>query len=495
MEHENNENNRVPDRKSLSNWELERKVARAVAEHKLAVPGDTVVVAVSGGPDSVALLHLLAALAGEFGIRLVVAHLNHRFRGAESDAEAAFVAALAAELALPCESAAVDVPALIAASGDNTQAAAREARYAFLHEAAARHGASRVALAHHADDQAETVLMRLLRGAGASGLRGMAFARRDKNVELIRPLLRIYKEDLLAYNEANGFAFCRDSSNDKRQYTRNRLRLDVMPRLLTFNPRLPETLVRLSDVLSQEDDYLDREAKIAFARIVSRGPEQGGAALERSDFAALHVALQRRLIKLILTYLASDTGSLDYIRLELVRTAILHEKPTTWRHAVGERVVVYREYEAIRFACGSAAEALFCARLDSDGGEVPLPQAGMRLTATASGQPPAGRHGKYSATFDLEALHFPLSVRSREDGDRIAVIGLNGTKKVKDIFIDEKVPPRLRNRIPLLVDAAGRVLWIPGYRLSAHARASERTTRFFHIAAEPTGNEDEAVES
>ncbi|WJH36382.1 tRNA lysidine(34) synthetase TilS [Paenibacillus sp. CC-CFT747] len=326
--------------------DLVGRVEGFIKEEKLLKPGDSVAVAVSGGPDSVALLHILFLLSPVWQWKLLVVHVNHRFRGEESDREADYVRSLSAQLGLPCEVGTIDVPEYIRLSGKNGQEAAREKRYAFLYEAARRNGAEAVALAHHADDQAETVLMRVLRGTGISGLTGIPTRRPLKKMELIRPLIRITKQELAQFCRDRGLSYCFDSSNAERKYTRNRLRLEVMPVLAGYNPRIVESLTRLAEVAGVEDDYLEGQAKEAFTRLVT--VETGEMHFSREDFTGLHLALQRRLIKLILNYLAGENGSLDFIRMELIRKAVLQNKTTTLTLDVSERLVMVREYDRIR---------------------------------------------------------------------------------------------------------------------------------------------------
>ncbi|MEC0247132.1 tRNA lysidine(34) synthetase TilS [Paenibacillus chitinolyticus] len=484
---------REPGNKGLDpGFRVRAAVESRIAEEKLLEPGDTVVVAVSGGPDSVALLHLLYGMSGSRNWRLIVAHVNHRFRGEESDREAAFVASFAERLGLPCESAFIDVPAYIEETALNSQVAARRKRYEFLFETARKYGASKIALAHHADDQAETILMRILRGTGPGGLTGIPERRAEKKVELVRPMLRIYKKEVISYCDFLGLAYCRDSSNDSRKYFRNRIRLDAMPYLRQYNDQLPESLNRLGEIMTAENDYMDREADRVYASVVK--DEAGAASLDRGDFVHLHVALQRRVIKLILNYLAFQEENVDYARLEAIRTAIVQDSPSNLTWPIDGRIALIREYERICFRSETSArsgDAAFLHQVDLQQPFLPIPEAGMTFGFKAEERDGVGGADISAAAcpdeawFDLDALRMPLSVRNRQAGDRLDVFGLNGTKKVKDILMDAKIPPSRRDRLPLLMDAEGRVLWIPGVRRSRHALVGPGTVRWLHIRIEP----------
>jgi tRNA(Ile)-lysidine synthase len=463
--------------------ELLGKVERLIADERLFEPEDSIVVAVSGGPDSVALLHILFLLSPKWRLRLVVAHVNHRFRGSESEREADFTAGLAARLGIPFQLGDIDVPAYIQATGLNGQDAARQLRYAFLHETASSFGAGKIALAHHADDQAETVLMRVIRGTGVSGLSGMPLRRKENNLELIRPLLRNNKSELLAYCDRHGLEYCTDSSNATRKYTRNRIRLDVMPQLKAFNPMLTESLNRLAITAAEEDDFMERAALGVFSELTET--DEGRATLSRVRFGGLHVALQRRLIKLILSYLSGGNGPHDFARMESARTAILQERPTTLIVEMGGGVSLLREYDRIRFTRHMRATAAFRYPLSGSSGDLSIPEAGIHFRYRVMGLKEAETTdtSPMTAFFDAERLKQPLAMRNRKDGDRIWPYGLNGSKKVKDIFIDGKVPPSDRSRTPLLVDAEDRILWIPGIRRSSVAPLTAETSRVFRIEA------------
>ncbi|MDB5055118.1 MAG: tRNA(Ile)-lysidine synthetase [Bacilli bacterium] len=458
--------------------ELVEKVNRIIEDEHLFEAGDSIVVAVSGGPDSVALLHVLFLLAKQWRWRLIVAHVNHQFRGAESDREAEFVANFAKKLELAFEMGTINVPQYIQESGLNGQAAARKKRYEFLQQVAVKYQARSIALAHHADDQAETVLMRLIRGTGMIGLAGISLRRTIKNMELIRPLLRIYKSEVLDHCQKHGLSYCSDSSNLHSKYVRNQIRHELIPFLEKYNPQLPQSLNRLADVIGYEDDFIAQEVDAVYQKLVAAAPNS--LRLPRSGFVLLHPALQRRLIKLILNYLAPNADSFDFIITEKVRAAILQETPTTLKLNIGAGIVFTREYEQILFRINPGLPASFKHRIDARDGQLELSE-GLQLrhyiTDCKDRAFTEFPRSNDTAYFDLEALRFPLQVRNRKDGDRIEIYGLNGSKKVKDIFIDAKLPPRLRDHMPMVVDSAERILWIPGFRRSVHAIASSNSTQ------------------
>ncbi|MBD3922770.1 tRNA lysidine(34) synthetase TilS [Paenibacillus sp. PR3] len=464
-------------------------------EHGLWREGDCIVAAVSGGPDSMVMLHLLHTVSDTERLQLVAAHVDHGFRGQESANESTLVRTFAAKLGVPFESVTLDMPSYIEATGMNSQQASRMKRYEFLHAVAARHGASHIALAHHADDQAETVLMRLLRGTGTGGLAGIPVKRRDKNVELIRPLLRINKAELAAYADLHSIPYAIDSSNEKRDYWRNELRLDVLPYLEQHNPQLSSSLNRLAEIASAEDQWMQDETRRAFDRLAARSLGSF-CELQRADLASLPLALQRRLIKLILNYLSMETAGLtpgdkaDFERIEAIRHAALATSPTTWQTDAGGGIRFYREYDRLRWWIGEphsrkSSWPPYAYTIEAMDDVLDVPEGGLsfRLTNAVTA---ADERGRYGADFDADQLLFPLTVRNRRPGDRMSVVGLNGTKKVQDMFVDLKIPPSERDRMPLLVDAAGQVLWIPGARRSAIALTDAGTTNVLRIQAVPS---------
>ena len=463
-----------------------RLVEQTIRSEQLLNQEDGIIVAVSGGPDSVALLHILFLLSREWDWRLVVAHVNHGFRGSESDAEAKLVEQLANKLGLPFEGVTLDLPAYIRQSGMNSQAAAREKRYEFLHHVAEKHACTRIATAHHADDQMETIIMRFLRGSGSSGLAGILARRPFKNVELIRPILRITKHDLLTFCLNNGLHYCVDSSNQKQEYTRNRVRLELIPMLKSYNPNLLETLSRLADTTREEDAFLHAEASALLERITAW--DQGRCRFSAAVVGTLHVALQRRIVKLILSYLSHDSDNIDFVAIEMVRQACLQQRTPSLQLNLSGGLRLVREYDQVSILSAEKLDRIeFQYEWSLDGRMLDIPEADVRMEALYMYN--LAEWNDFSdpnvVFFDVDRLLLPLLVRNRREGDRMQLPGLNGRKKVKDIFIDLKIPPSRRERIPLLFDAEGRLLWIPGIRQSIHAVVDQSTTTVLRIRVIP----------
>ncbi|OWA33198.1 tRNA lysidine(34) synthetase TilS [Saccharibacillus sp. O16] len=460
-------------------------IREEAAEYGMWTAGDRMIVAVSGGPDSMALLHLLHRLSQEQPLHLVCAHVNHGLRPGESAAEAELVHEAAERLGIPFELGELDVNGHKEAQGMGTEAAARELRYRFLTEVARRHQASSIALAHHADDQAETVLLHLLRGSGSAGLSGMRRVREQGGVRLVRPLLRFSKEDLIAFCEQEALAYAIDSSNTQTDYTRNRLRLETLPELESYNGRLVEALNRLADTLGPEDDYLQEQAVQAFERCCSSG--ERGTELDTTAFAALPFALQRRLVKLILNYLSEPGAETDFAKVELVRRKLVSPEDSTWTLDLGYGRTCTREYTRAFFRLGRP-EPLFlkAETFDRKPGIQTLrfgESLGMifREERDIPDFRALAALGREEAVFDADRLDYPLTVRSRLPGDRIELPRGAGTKKVKDLLIDEKIAPSERGLVPVVCDARGNILWIAGLRRSDHAWVDARSEKILYI--------------
>lgn len=453
---------------------LVRKTEQLIREERLFDRGDRILAAVSGGPDSVALLRVLAELSAEWEWRIAAVHANHGLRGEESEADARFVRELADSLGVACVVADLPVRQELERRGGNLQDVARELRYRFFMEVATREGTGKIALAHHADDQAETVLLHLLRGSGTAGLGGMRIARREKNVELVRPFLRMNKTELVSYCAERGYAYRTDSSNEKTKYRRNEIRLNVLPVLTEMYPQVVPALNRLAEVSRAEEEWMAAVAKDEAKRTFR--PHGGGYRASKERFAALPVALQRRLIKLILSYLSVPDESADFEKVEAIRKAATGQMPPNLRLDVGAGIRFVREYDALRFepANDGHASRSFYYEVNEVPYVVRLESGILSFSWT-----PIAEAGSQIAV-DAEALRWPLVARTREPGDRIRLQGV-GTKKVKKVLIDEKVPPSMRDGLPVVCDAERNILWLPGIRQSDIAQINERTKKSLHI--------------
>jgi tRNA(Ile)-lysidine synthase len=437
---------------------LEGQVRKTIAGHGMLSGGERVLVAVSGGADSVALLHCLRRLAPGLGLTLAVAHLNHRLRGEESDQDENCVREICAQLSIPFFSESADVGGQAASARHNLEEAAREVRYDFLRRTAVRAAAQKIALGHTLDDQAETVLMRFLRGSGSKGLSAIHPVVKGL---LIRPLLECRRRNILEYLRIRGIQFREDSSNSDLKFRRNRMRRELIPYLEKhFNPRLTDTLVTAADLARDVAAYVESQARSVFESI--RTWDEEGLALPVGPILELHPALQKELLRIALR---ECRGTLRGI---------------TSRHIDANHALCRPLHSGrrIELPCGTAAvrqfsRILFLAQLPSASPEfsydLPIPgrclvaEAGLEFIAAVT-EPVEGagdsvKSGLYKAILDAASLPQHLTVRPRRPGDRY---GGPRHRKVKKMMIDAKVPLSARSRLPVL--ASGEtVIWVPGF--------------------------------
>ncbi len=486
---------------------LERSVAASVRALRLFAPGDHLLVAVSGGPDSVTLLAVLVSLAPSWRLRLSALHVNYGLRGEESEEDERFVSRLCADLGVPLVCERIDlrraeIPpkglSLQARRQASTQAHAREARYAALRRTAVALGAGKIALGHTADDQAETLLMWMLRGSGAAGLAGIRPLREGLYV---RPLLGVSRAGVLAYLKARGLAFRTDSSNAKPLYLRNRVRHELLPLLKQFNPAVVEALTRQAAILRDEDLCLERWTFEWIGRHVRRG---GGhtMTIPRTDLLALPIALQRRVVREVVKQVTGSDHGPTFGAAESVLEKVVRGRSGSSLTLRGARVT--REYEAIIYSGrGVQASAGRTVESDQDGtievshipSTVVWPVTGQRIRfrVMAAGTTDVP-HGRHTAQFDAERFTHRLALRSWKPGDVFYPQGMGGCrKKVQDYFCDSKLPRSRRTAVPLLMAPEG-ILWIAGYRTDHRFRVTPSTRRIVVVELLPadmtTGGED-----
>ncbi|HWI53146.1 MAG TPA: tRNA lysidine(34) synthetase TilS [Symbiobacteriaceae bacterium] len=452
------------------------QVRGALGRYGMVRAGDRVIVAVSGGPDSTALLHVLHRLAPELGLLLHVFHMDHGLRGEQSAADATYVQRLAEKLGLPCAVTTLP-PGELKHRAGSLQANARQARYAAIADLAARIGATRVAYGHTKDDQAETVVMRFLRGAGARGLAGIPPVRHEGAVTHIRPLLEVSRHKIEAYCTEHELFPRLDESNLTPAYLRNRIRLELLPHLAaTYNPAIRENLGQMAAVMRDEDDFLDTLAAEAYERCHAPGE---GVTLVGSLLLREPVALARRVVRLAARKAAGPAYDLGLGPVTQVLEAAARSEGTV-RVPLPGGTEVSVEYGLCRF-------------LEADGPALPdtewpvaacgitlIPELGLELTANAEGVP----GGPLEAAFDAARLPGPLSLRRRRPGDRLWPTGMAGSKKVQDLLVDAKVPQRLRDQVPILV-SGDEVLWVMGHRLDRRFLAQPDCRQRLYLSVKP----------
>ena len=448
---------------------LIQQVKKTIKEWKMLSRGETVIAAVSGGADSVVMLHLLLELSKEMGLRVIVAHMDHGLRGRESSRDHDFVRDLAKSLGLEFTSARLEKGALKGAGG-SAQEAARLRRYAFLEEAAAKYKAQRVALGHTADDQAETVIMRLLKGSSLSGLSGIP----PKRGIFIRPLIQSSRSSVEEYARESSIAFVTDSTNLTTKYLRNRVRLELIPYLeKKYNPSVKEALARTSLVLSHDDDYMEKAASKAFSSALIE-QKTGAIALDRDKLSRMHRALCARVFLMAVHSLGAEADS-GSVHVDAFFGLLNNAAPNASISLPGG-VCAKREYKKLVVAREAPVKGLRETPMNVPGTTV-IRGAGT-IDAEITKPPKKFTTGIETAWFDYDALleAGKFSVRQASAGDRIVPFGMTGHRKLKDIFIDAKVPLAQRKTTPV-VTAGGHILWVAGLRQSAEFRVSKATKR------------------
>jgi len=527
--------------------ELEARVKDFIQQHNLISPGEALVVGVSGGADSVCLLHLLARWREELGVKLHLAHLDHQLRGAESEADARYVAGLASSLGIPATIDRQDVAVYRTKRNCSIEEAARELRYAFLAKVANDVGANRVAIGHTRDDQVETILMHILRGTGTSGLRGLEPCSPipsksyqhvgeglvpSLTIFVIRPLLNITRQETLNYCQEYQLEPRIDSSNLSLAFLRNRLRLELLPLLRKYNPKVDEALLRLAEIAKDDNSFMEQQALGLWGEVARQ--EGGAVYLDKGKIIALPLALQRRLLRLAIAKILGDTRDIEINHIEAVRSLL--SKPVGKRISLPHGLVCWSEYNEIIIARSAGA----CPPLDllredeADVGEglvpslttapknqsqLPFPPCpfppfpvllsgaknliplkipgetilpGWKVVASIVYEQTAplslraqenvgeGLVPSLVAEFDLHQTGTELFVRQRQPGDRFQPLGMNMPKKLQEFMIDAKIPLSWRDNIPI-VCSPSYPIWVVGWRIDDKVKVTEATKEILRL--------------
>ena len=485
---------------------LLEEIRLTLTERCLLSPSQRIIAAVSGGPDSLCLLHLLWRL----GYNVIVAHLDHGLRS-ESQSDALAVAAIAREMDLPFVLEREDVAGFADRHGIALEEAARQLRYRFLFKQAALNHAQAVLVGHTADDQVETVLMHLLRGAGLSGLTGMDYAILpnlwSQTISLARPLLGVWREQVLAYIFDNGLHPVFDASNLDIRFYRNRLRHSLIPVLEEYNPGIRQLLWRMANTLSGDYEVIQEQVEAAFGECV-QDAGNGYLKIHRRRFLGNRLGIRRHIIRRAISLLRPGLRDIDYAAVE--RTISFFEEPTV----SGSCDLIAGLYLSVE------AESVWLSAYEADLPTAIWPQLppdvtfnldvpgivrlenGWQLTArvwdispdqpgTASKEPAASLDRRitqnkdpYQAWFDLDRLAVPIKVRTRRPGDRLQPLGMVGKSiKLTDFMINLKLPRRARPGWPLLC-SDDQIAWLPGYRIGHKFRIRPDSRRLVHLILE-----------
>jgi len=451
--------------------DLTEHVSGTIKRYAMLSGGETVMAGLSGGPDSVCLLHVLDRLRKELRLTIRALYVNHNLRPAEVPLEIEFCGKLCGSLKIDFSVKSVDVTSFAREHGLNKQEAARELRYSAFHEAAREEGADSIALGHNADDQVETFIMRLLRGSGPKGLSGIP-AKRGK---IIRPLIEIERGEIEEFLFRENLPFVVDSSNLKADYLRNRIRKTLIPAMKGFNPNLTETILKSVSVLQEEERYFEVIVTKTLMKLISRKTAER-IELFLVPMENLEIVVLRRVLRRAI----DETGGLKGISFSHIEDIIklIRNGSSGDRLNLPGNVRVIREYSLLVMTSEPVVR-IASYSLDPPG-DVVVTGAKAVITASFEGQMGKAGDGKYSVLLDAGNMSFPLAVRPRRKGDYFYPSGFGRRKKLQDFFVDEKVPRDERDSIPVVV-SGDDIVWIAGYRSDERFRVTERTEKFLRL--------------
>ncbi len=463
------------------------RVRNAVLASRSSAPSDPLLVGVSGGPDSLCLIHLLSRLQGRLPCRLHVVHVQHGLRPGDDPADAAFVAGFSRGLGIECTVEECDTEGYRRRHPEVTsiEAAARSVRYGRFSERAAALGASTVAVAHTADDQVETVLMRLFRGSGVTGLAGMRWLSQwtepgsGFTLHVLRPMLDMAKAETIAYCARQGIAFRHDPSNASPRFTRNRVRQDVLPVIRSVYPGVNAAILRLAAMSQAEDDFWNSEVDRHLPPDVDHASET--RRLPRSFVLELPVALRARLLRRIYEGLMGhnpDARVLDLIMHAAASGAGKHvDLPGgVCMETTHDQLVLGRPAVVPPISHPSPVSLAPAGEVTWDGWAIRSELLNMALDGLPA--------DVWTAVFDGDRIAGPLLVRGRRLGDRMVPMGMVAAKKIQDILVDARIPRQWRDQIPV-VEGGGQILWVAGVRVSGHARVTDSTRKALRLTAVP----------
>ena len=442
---------------------------QTIEQSGMLAPGDRVLAGVSGGPDSVALLHILKEYCTSHKIPLYVVHVNHRLR-AEAVEEADYVATLAEQWNLPFRLFEVDVAAIAKAQSMSLEQAGHEVRFQCFREAMQQWNITRLALGHHQNDRAETLLLHFIHGCGLDGLASMP----PMDGSLIRPLIHVTKEELKEYCNKKQLKYYTDATNLEAGCLRNRIRLELLPQLQEYNPQIVNAITRLQDSCSTDADYLDQQTQTIWQQWGT--VQNGEVRFPLTEFQQQHKAIQQRLLRKMLALLTGNTAGVTYRQIQDMMK-LTESSQGSRQLFLGKGVRYVRQYDRIvlRYAKKESAGCYEFAWNPEEPFE--LKEWPCTITMRVAENNGMGRADLKTVTVDAECLAEQLIIRNRKAGDTVQPIGMQGHKSLKKYMIEKKVPADIRNIIPM-IESNGEIIWIPGLFLAEAVKITANTKKY-----------------
>jgi|BarGraIncu01121A_1022015.scaffolds.fasta_scaffold02621_4 tRNA(Ile)-lysidine synthase len=447
-----------------------KKVIKTIEKYKLLDKEDRVVAALSGGPDSTALLVALVQIAKQLDFSIIVAHYNHGLRGTSSDEDEKYSQELAIKLGLIFVSGKMDQK--LRQKGKSPEDFYRQQRYQFLDKVAEDYNAQKIALGHNIQDQAETVLLNLLRGSGLGGLKGILPMREGK---FIRPLIEVSRGEIIAFLSEAGISYCQDSSNESKIYLRNKIRFELIPYLKEkFNPRIEENLAQMAEILRQDDEYIRNSVQEALKSTYIQNQSNRIISLNIEYIKGLAPAIRSRLFKKILESLNPEKNGFSFSNIKaLERLAQVTESGKRISLPLG--IEAKREYDSLILErdkiCLKQVDYEYPVNIP---GIIHVKETNRTISIEKTFRDKIDQHNKNKVYLDLDKIQQPVILRNRRDGDRFQPLGMKGRQKIKSLFINQKIPRNKRNEVMLLVDR-NSVIWIENIHLSERVKISPQT--------------------
>lgn len=467
------------------------KVIENINRNRLIKKGEKVMVGVSGGPDSICLLHVLFSLKDELEIEIIAVHINHMLRGAEADADEEYVKSFCEESGIEFRAVKADVSNISKEKRISTEEAGRFARYKYFKELSAETGASKIAVAHNLNDQAETVIMNIIRGTGIDGLKGMDF----KRGKIVRPLLNVDRQEIEDYCKANNLKPRTDESNYSDVYTRNKVRLKLIPYMnKLFNTDTVAVINKMSSLVRDDSEYLDIIAEQTFGKSLLKKCDSE-ISLDILKLAGCHASILKRTIRFALNELKGNLTDVETIHIESIVKLILSGKTgSVIQLPAGIRAL--REYKDLKLYFEKDVILQNCFEhlikvpgntlIESQSASVKaslIDISGEDYNVDMTSAEKIYKKIKYNEPiqyFDYDKIKDGIYIRNRRDGDLFKPLKSTGTKKLKEYFIDKKVAKNKRDGIPLVAEG-NMIIWVVGYKINDNYKVDEKTERVLKL--------------